>query len=165
MSDIIIPDYLSIDFKVHVRKIVHINLLNVGIQLLHSDEKKYTCIYDTPHYMHACHIINDDPLKVSHGYKNYDHYASLNVNVCTEEEFTGLINSINENRYDWEKRPILVFRHWKRPLPIGRWDVADGFHRLAVLAALGERRIKVVTLRPKKNLFQRFSEHYRKKRL
>lgn len=157
----IIPEYLEKDFRIYDHRIVDINSLNVGLHLM-SGQVKYVSVIDTPHYMFVRNILKGDGVQIVHGYKNYAQYISLYSPSASINRFIKLIESIQVNGYDSKNKPILVFRNWRRPWPINRWDVADGYHRLAVLAALGERFIKVGTLQYKKNMAERLRGRFGK---
>ena len=150
-----LPLHLEKTFRIRGYCTVELDNLFVGLSLLHGAGISYVRIRDTPHYIFARHVIHGEPAKANHGYSNYAHYASINDGVCAEQEFTKLIWSISDDPYDHKKSPILVFRTWRRVLPLNRWDVADGFHRLAALAALGQEELTVATLRQRKTLVER----------
>jgi len=116
---------------------------------------KYLPVVETPHYIYVLHEQFGAPLRHMHGYKDYSQYLSIHPQSHSEEQFRQLIKDIRTNGYDWKNQPILVFRHWSRPLHMNRWDVADGFHRLAILTALGESSVIVGTLKAKKSMFKR----------
>ena len=52
------------------------------------------------------------------------------------------MQSIQLNGFNPEYAP-LAFRSLKRVYPLNRYDIADGHHRAAVLAALGETNIEL----------------------
>ena len=157
MSQFKIPSFLENSFRIHKYRTVEIDNLFVGLLAMQGAGISYVKIYDTPHYIFAKHVISGEPIEANHGYRSYDHYASINQSARTEKEFIKLIESISEISYDHKKRPVLVFRTWRRMYPLNRWEVADGFHRLAILAALGHERLTVATLRPKYTVVKRIS--------
>lgn len=157
MAQSILPDFLSDKFQVDKLEIVDISSLRVGLVDLNSGCIRYIPINKTPHYCFAKSVIdNEKELEIgSYGYLNYNHYSEVNSKACTPDQFIELTNKIIEGGYNYTSYPILVFRHWRRPLPIWRLDVADGFHRLAVLAALGGTNIMVCKLKYKNNIISR----------
>ena len=115
---------------------------------------KYTSIYSTPHYdFIRQYFCNDKSVSENH---EYSRYSSANVDASSPEEFMALADSIVNKGYNYNTNPIYVFSNWKRFFPIGRLDVADGFHRLAILAALDQQNVMVCKLKYKKNIFARF---------
>ncbi len=155
MNKIELPSFLENTYHFKDYRVVDIYCLYVGLLSVNSDKTKYVSIFETPHFMFANYIIHGTLVKAVHGYKDYLHYRSIHQQSHTEEGFKQLIENIMTVGYDYEKKPILVFRYWKRLLPIGRWDVADGFHRLAVLAALGKQKIRVATIVNNINILHR----------
>lgn len=154
---LVLPEFLSSDFYFGQYITVKIEKLYVGLVSSSNRGVIYLSIFKTPHYHFAKNVISGGAAGLITGYESYKDYAYRNRHMLmlSEEEFIQLIENIRTNGYDWKNKPIFVFRHWSRPFPIGRWDVADGFHRLAVLAALGEKSVKVATLRYKKTIFKR----------
>ena len=154
-----IPSFLF-DFKFH--KYTYANIDNMFVGLL-SDEKcvNYVQIKNTPHYRYAISYLNDSSHKNEHK-KKYIDYLKIQADEHTIEKFEALINSIKENGYDSEKSPILVWRHWSRPMPIQRLGIADGCHRLAILAALGHSEICVAIILRKENIFERVIKKFKK---
>jgi hypothetical protein len=135
-----------------------INNLYVGLINHYGSDIRYVPVIKTPHFVYARYVLKNEPMKILGNYQSYAHYRSIHPQSHSQEGFNSLIKSIQTRGYDWRQNPILVFRHWRRPLPFNRWDVADGFHRLAVLAALGEKSVKVGVLRNKKSLYERFKQ-------
>lgn len=158
LSELDLPEFLKSTYISSDRCTVHINRLYVGLLSISGGLVNYVHVYDTPHYTFVRQILEGDVKGSISGYRDYDNYRSIHSHACSNEAFRKLIISIEKNGYDYENRPILVFRSWRRPWPLNRWNVADGFHRLAVLAAMGERYIHVATLKQKKNIFHRFTD-------
>ena len=153
---IILPDFLEKDFYFYSFSKININNLYVAIHPINSTKPHFISIYETPHYQFVQKtIFNRDPKKVFN-YENYFQYAEINKKACSEEEYTFLINNILVNGYNWKKHPIFIYRNWRRIFPISRWNVADGFHRLAILAALNFNEIEVGILKYKYDLIRRF---------
>lgn len=163
MSPYNIPSHLEKTFQIREYRTVQINNLFVGLSLLHGAGVSYVKIHDTPHYLYARHVIHGEPIESNHGYSDYQHYASVNDGACTEYEFFKLIQSISKNSYDHNECPILVFRTWRRQFPLNRWDIADGFHRLAVIAALDQARLTVATLRQRITFVERLARKLMRK--
>ena len=162
MPDQTIPSFLERTFRVHDRRIVDIDRLYVGVRPPEGGAARYQPVNATPHYKFARHVLTGAPVESACGYDSYAQYASLHIHQGTEEQFVQLIEGVRTNGYDVENKPILVYRLWRRPWPPTRWDVADGFHRAAVLAALGQQRVTVVTLRQKKRLHRRLMDRIKK---
>ena len=136
---------------------VNVSSLRVGLIDLHSGCIRYIPVNITPHYYFVKSVINNEKeLEMgSCGYLNYNHYSEVNSKTSPPDQFIELTNKIIEGGYDYTNYPILVFRNWRRPLPKWRLDVADGFHRLAILAAQGETKIMVCKLKYKNNIVSR----------
>lgn len=145
-------------FSVDRYLLADIDHLFVCLWLREDDRKAYVPIGETPHYAFVRQVLLGESIWPARGYDSYSQYIRLHPHPCTEERFIELIESFRTSGYDAEARPILVFRSWRRPYPLTRWTVADGFHRLAILAAMGERCIPVATLKPKKDILSRFLE-------
>jgi len=150
-----LPEFLAKTYVDGGKCVVNIDRLYVGLLPVSGRLASYVPVYDTPHYSFARHILEGVKWESVNGYRDYVHYASLHAHASTEDVFRELIFSIKRSGYDSTNRPIFVFRSWRRPWPLSRWDVADGFHRLAVLAAMGEEFITVRKLRPRKNVMRR----------
>lgn len=158
-----LPIYLESKFKFHGFRTVRIQHLFVGLRPIAGGNARYVSVNETPHCIFVRHILYGEPLRSVHGYTGYGHYISINPHPCTEEVFIELTQSVVERGYQWDISPILVVRSWRRPWPICRWDVMDGFHRLAILAALNEKSLKVATLKPKKPILQQVMDRLRGK--
>ncbi len=150
-----LPLFLDKDFIIKENCTLELPVLYVGLLHIVAGLPQYVSVFDTPHYFFARHVLFGERIKPISGYLDYAHYAKVNSHAWSENKFVGLISSISESGYKFEQHPIFVFRHWRRPLPIGRWDMDDGFHRLAVLAALGKTEISVRTLRAKNTSMNR----------
>jgi hypothetical protein len=165
-----LPDFIKEEFKIFDRRKVKLSTLYVGLISIDSGVLQYVPVTQTPHYYFVRQELFGEKIGPVSEYRNYQHYADVNAHACSQDNFKRLIHSIRLDKYNYEQWPILVFRYWRRPLPLFRWDVADGFHRLAVLAALGYKYIEVTTLRPKycvvNRVFRRFKggAHDREKR-
>ena len=158
MAAIMIPEFLARRFIIDGLRVVDVDRLYVGLLPLAGSAINYVSIYDTPHFLFVRHILHGAPVQPISEYVDYSHYITVHSHPCTEQHFRELITSIVRNGYDKTNKPIMVFRSWRRLWSPTRWDVADGFHRLAILAAMGERSIQVVTLQQRKNIFQRVAD-------
>jgi len=154
-----IPYFLKKNFIFNKYYQANINDLFVGLLSISSRNPVYKSIFETPHYTFAKKTIFGINLKDTSEYKSYKHYSMINAHACSEKKFIKLIENIVENSYDWENKPILVFKNWRRPLPLNRLDVADGFHRLAILAALDQKLIKVGLLKYKHDILTRLKKN------
>jgi hypothetical protein len=150
----VIPNFLY-NFKLIGYKNVEISNLYVGL-LSNKHSLDYVNIEKTPHHKLAKSYIfnslNKDELK-----KEYINYLKIQSTSHAIGKFENLINDIKNNGYNFEESPILVWRHWSRPLPLNRLDVADGFHRLAILSALGYSKINVAVIKRKENFLKRIA--------
>lgn len=152
-SQIDLPIFLKEKFQIHKRKVVSINKLFVGLK--NNKGISYVHILNTPHYWFAKKVIDKEETKIYNDINYYQKYINQYPDSRSEEKFLKLINSIQKYGYNFKSSPILVFRSIKRPVPICRWDLADGFHRLATLAALGTLKVEVITLKRKHSFFRR----------
>ncbi len=155
MRDTIFPSFLNSNFALGDFQSVNIYKLYVGLRSKNKAKTKYVPVHKTPHYCFAKHHLYGNELYPVSGYQDYKHYINANSGTGSEEKYIQLIDSIKKRGYMWRTQPIFVFNHWTRLFPLGRLDVADGFHRLAILSALGEEEIKVVTLHQKYNIYRR----------
>ncbi len=156
MSRNLIPLFLTENFDFDEFDTVEISRLYVGLLPSSGGKAEYYSIRQTPHYVYARHILNKKKITHTNGYESYEQYVSANHPSKSVDRFSKLCMEIVSNGYDWRNRPIFVFRNYSRPFPFDRWDVADGFHRLAILAALGEERLIVAKLRSKYTVVERF---------
>lgn len=149
---VILPSFLSNFLLTTHRKEVDINTLYVG---LINNKINYISVYETPHYKFAKKILNDNSKVIlAQNSSNYKDYISMNSNSKTEKSFINLIMSIKNKGYDFKSSPILVFKPYRISF-FKRWHVADGFHRLSILAALGNENIEVVILKRRLSIFNR----------
>ena len=133
-----------------------VNISNLYVGIIYPDlTKNFVKITKTPHYQFAMNILHGHTVVPVSGYQDYEHYVELNWHPCDSASFVKLIRSIQEEGYDADNRPILVAKSLWRPLPVNRLDVIDGFHRLAVLAALGTKKFKVLKMRNRVSGFRR----------
>lgn len=162
MSPVLLPSFLETEFYFHGYRDVKTSKLYVGLIPLRGDRCRYVRVESTPHYYFVRQYLFGEGAEPVSGYRDYEQYLEAHSLESSEEKFVRLIEDISSNGYDWENRPVFVFRHWSRFLPFGRWDVADGFHRLAVLSALGEEVIKAGILHPKRSIGSRIVRRLRK---
>jgi len=139
-------NYINDEYRPGKYKTANISSLYVGCKSIVSGKVEYVRVTETPHFLFASNALHGTPISSALGYTNYAHYISVNWHPCSEDDFTNLITSIKEKGYDNKNYPILVHKSLRRPWPLDRMDVIDGFHRLAVLAALGEKKITVFTM-------------------
>ena len=155
---IMIPDFLKENFYFSHFNIINIDRLYVGVIDLNLGNIKYINIKKTPHYYFVCEYLG---IKNKHKESTINYYNYIKSNPLDprfKQKFIELINSINKNGYDFKKSPILVFNTLKRPFPFGRFDVADGFHRLSILAALDSKKINVAVLKRNQSIFLRLKK-------
>ena len=159
-ENLILPYFLD-DFNFSGYRVVKLENLYIGY-VYPNNTTQYISIFSTPHYKLARYLCNpneDDLNRLKHDYKQYHSNSNESERL---KNFMNLIFEIKSNGYNWKDSPILVWRNWRRPLPINRYDVADGFHRLAILAALGNKEIFVAKINYKKSIFQRLAFKIRK---
>tara|TARA_B110000977_G_scaffold186312_1_gene252095 strand:- start:174 stop:674 length:501 start_codon:yes stop_codon:yes gene_type:complete len=155
-STVDIPSFIKKNFYVFSYQIIDINKLFVQVINSKTGKIKYLNIKKTPHYFLALDYLKTSKIIDAHGYKKYQNYIKSNPDDPRSiAKFESLINSIKTNGYNFEESPILVFNTLKRPLPLGRYDVADGFHRLSILAAIGIKNINVAVLKRKQSFITR----------
>lgn len=156
-----IPEFLESSFYFTEKSLISIRSLRVGIIDKKTKKTKYVPIFETPHFHFAkIHITDVYDEKKN---KNYNEYIKLNHPNKSETEFRNLIESIIRNNYDHHKYPILVFKSRRRLSFFPKWKVADGFHRLAVISALGHDKVYVGKLKFKKSFLQKVWEILRYK--
>ena len=141
-----LPEFLQHEFVPGPHRVVPIERLRVALRCPDRSSLRYVAVQATPHYGFARHILGESSTPNVPHYPDYDAYVAQHGGGAGTDDFRALVGSIRDNGYDGRRHPILVFRHWRRRIPRGRWDVADGFHRLAVLAALDYERVEVQTL-------------------
>lgn len=167
--------FSSLAIQSHIRRThapvsflqVPLKKLYVGLRAKDSDAINYVSVRDTPHFFFVKNFLEGTPISSVHGYDDYSQYLatywhqihwveSLLRKTLNEDSFKNLITSIRENGYDADTKPILVVRENRRPLPLGRYQVLDGFHRLSVLAAMGHQTVKVCRMRKKRFFLRGF---------
>jgi len=149
-----LPLFLQKQFEIGELANIHIDDIFVAVKSSSLKTITYTSIYSTPHYFFIKNYLkNESRLTIDNSYQKY---TVDNSDACSSEDFIHLADSINNNGYSHEFKPIYVFKHWTRALPFGRFDVADGFHRLAIIAVLGHTTVTVCKLKYKYNIFFRF---------
>lgn len=149
-----VPDFLP-GFVFVAYRLVSIHMLYVGLLNVNKGEVKYVSVYQTPHYLYAKRAIDRGLSCDVAQSQSYPNYRKIHPQSHSVERFDSLIQSMLKTGYDAETSPILVFRHWRRVVPFGRWDVADGFHRLAILAAMGEQKVVVGLLKRRNQMHKR----------
>jgi len=158
VKKIIIPTFLKKYFIFSHFKVVNIDRLYVCLINSNLGNIKYVNIKKTPHYYFVCEYLG---IKNKHEENtiNYNDYINSNpLDPRSKEKFIQLIDSINKNGYNFKELPILVFKTIKRPLPYGRYDVADGFHRLSILTALDSKNVNVAVIKRRQSIFMRLKK-------
>jgi len=137
------------------RKIVDIKNIYAGIKF-RDGQIKYQAIYLSPIYRYA-KVIAADGTASAHEKILYNRYQKSYLGTSTKK-VEALVESIRLNGFNPEYAP-LAFRSLKRVFPLHRYDVADGHHRAAVLAALGQTKIELVIYKLKhKNSLRQLAE-------
>lgn len=153
-----IPNFLKENFCFSHFKVMKIDRLYVGYIDPNIGNIKYINIKKTPHYYFVCEYLGVK-IKLKENIIDYNDYIASNpLDLRSKSKFIKLINSINKNGYDFKESPILVFNTIRRPFPLGRFDVADGFHRLSILAALNTINIEVAVLKQNQSIFMRLKK-------
>tara|TARA_B110000114_G_scaffold185225_1_gene231379 strand:- start:1391 stop:1930 length:540 start_codon:yes stop_codon:yes gene_type:complete len=151
-----IPSFIETNFIFSCVKSVKIRKVYIGLTDTNSKKIRYVNIKSTPHYKFACDYLKN---KYKINESRYVNYIKSNPkDFRSTEKFIKLIDSFNKSGYNYEEFPVLVFKTLKRPFPFGRFDVADGFHRLSILAALGYENINVAVLKRKQSIFTRLKK-------
>jgi len=158
IKKITIPIFLKKDFIFSHFKVVNIDRIYVGLINSNLGKIKYINIKKTPHYYFVCDYLGIKNKHEESVISYCDYIKSNPLDPRSKQKFIELINSININGYNFKESPILVFKTFKRPFPFGRFDVADGFHRLSILAALGYENINVAVLKRKQSIFTRLKK-------
>ena len=138
-----LPQHLDC-FVVNKTKKMKINSLIVVLRCK-DNFAKYVNVTDTPHYRN---VINFE----SGGTKNteeYENYRKKYIKDSNSDSFYSLYTNIKNIGYD-ERNKVLIYRNLKIFKYLFRWFVADGFHRLSILYALGFYEIETVLLSRKK---------------
>lgn len=154
-----LPDFLN-NFDVDDYELLKIEQIFVG-ELGQDGKISYVSIFGTPHYEFASAIYAGSTGKLQFARGRYLEYLKIQETAHSPLKFEQLCSSMRRDGYDWRVYPILVFTDLRRPFPLFRRDVADGFHRLAALAALGYENINVLRLKRKDNIFQRLVNRVR----
>lgn len=158
ISNIEIPIYLRTHFQIKDFRVLNIDNIYVGLKNKKKNKIDYVYVKQTPHFQFVQNFLFGIPNKNTLGYIDYNDYISTNPDARSEKRFIELINSIKDNDYDFVNSPILVFRPTRFFYFFKRWYVADGFHRLAILTALGQEKIFVSTLKNKQTFIQKIIE-------
>jgi len=153
-----IPNFLNENFYFSHFKVLNIDRLYVGLKDSNIGNIKYVNIKKTPHYYFVCEYLGTQNKHKENIIDYNDYIRSTTLDPRSKSKFIELINSINKNGYDFKESPILVFNTLKRPFPFGRFDVADGFHRLSILAALNTINIKVAVVKQNQSIFRRLKK-------
>ena len=149
-----IPSFLKNNFHFSHYKTIPIDKLFVGFHDSQLNYLKYINIKESPHYFSASQYLR----KNNKSLLSYKKYIKLNPDDPRSElDFINLIISIKSNGYNFNEYPILVFKSYKRLFPLGRYEVADGFHRLSILAALGVNKLNVAVLKRNKSILNRIN--------
>ncbi|MDB2389803.1 ParB/RepB/Spo0J family partition protein [Alphaproteobacteria bacterium] len=156
----ILPYFLD-DFIFSDYRVVKLENIYIGYAYP-NNTTQYKSIFSTPHFKLAKYLCNPNEEDLNLLKQDYKQYHSNSDESEKLKKFMNLIFEIQSNGYNWKDTPILVLRNWRRPLPLNRYDVADGFHRLAILAALGYEDIKVARLHYKMSILKRFAKRFNK---
>ena len=150
-----IPEHMKPLDAIFERRIVNIEKIYTGIKIT-NDRSKYKALCQSPIYRYA-KIIATDGIANSQEKMLYKRYQELYPGTSTSK-IESLMQSIQLNGFNPEYAP-LAFRSLKRVYPLNRYDIADGHHRAAVLAALGETNIELFIYKIKhKESLRRFAE-------
>tara|TARA_B100000787_G_C16088785_1_gene247922 strand:+ start:280 stop:786 length:507 start_codon:yes stop_codon:yes gene_type:complete len=158
IKKITIPIFLKKDFIFSHFKAVNIDRIYVGLINSNLGKIKYINIKKTPHYYFVCDYLGIKNKHEESVISYCDYIKSNPLDLKSKQKFIELINLINKNGYNFKESPILVFKTFKRPFPFGRFDVADGFHRLSILAALDSDNVNVAVIKRKQSIFMRLKK-------
>ena len=150
-----IPEHMQPLDALFERRIVDIKNIYAGIKF-RSGQIKYQALCRSPIYRYA-KVIAADGIASVHEKTLYNRYQQSYLGTSTKK-VEAIVQSIRLNGFNPEYAP-LAFRSLKRVFPLHRYDVADGHHRAAVLAALGQTKIELVIYKVKhKNSLRRLAE-------
>ena len=134
-----IPEHMQPLDAIFERRCVNLGKIYTGIKL--SDDKiKYKTLVESPIYRYA-KVIATYGIANAQEKMLYSKYQQLYPDTSTSK-VEALVQSIQTNGFNPEYAP-LAFRSLKRLYPLNRYDIADGHHRAAVLAALGQTSIEL----------------------
>lgn len=145
IGDVVIPGHLH-NWKASAYERKNIDYLRVGLKV--NGVIQYIKIFETPHFKLAKQLI-ENKLNVSvtkYDYIKYIHNAEQNDHSF--EQYVALLGDIKSSGYNSKLYPILVYSKIFDFVTLNskiRY-VLDGFHRLAILTALGENEITVCKL-------------------
>jgi hypothetical protein len=143
-AEVTLPTFLS-NFEFQKFELVKVEKIYVG-ERSRTGKITYVPIKKTPHFRFASALVENQNNKLIEARYIYEEYLKIYKTQHSSECFTKLYQSIQSSGYKWETAPIFVWNNWRRPFPLYRRDVADGFHRLSILAALGQMQIMVARL-------------------
>ena len=150
-----IPEHMQPLDALFERRIVDIKNIYTGIKF-RGGQIKYQALCESPIYRYA-KVIAVDGIADAHEKLLYNRYQQSYLGTSTKK-VEAIVKSIRLNGFNPEYAP-LAFRSLKRVFPLHRYDVADGHHRAAVLAALGQTNIELVIYQVKhKNSLRRLAE-------
>lgn len=153
-----LPAFLS-QFEFQKFELVQVEKVYVG-ERSRSGRIEYVPVQKTPHFRFASALIENENKKLMEAIHIYENYLKNQQTNHSSECFIKLYQSIRTSGYKWETSPIFVWNNWRRPLPLYRRDVADGFHRLSILAALGHKQIMVAKLLQGDSYIRRFRKRF-----
>ena len=112
-----------------------------------SDQSiKLIDIYNSPHYYFVKNYINKTDKYPIKNILTYEQYYENKWTNRSPEYFKELVDDISDY-FDYKRDPIIVFKGIRPIKNIGSWVVVDGFHRIAILAALNNKAFKAKALR------------------
>ena len=150
-----IPEHMQPLDALFERRIVDIKNIYTGIKFK-GGKIKYEALCRSPIYRYA-KVIAADGIANAHEKALYNRYQQSYLGTSTKK-VEAIVQSIQSNGFNPEYAP-LAFRSLKRVFPLQRYDIADGHHRAAVLAALGQTEIELVIYRVNhKNSLRRLAE-------
>lgn len=156
-GEILLPNFLQANFEFKNFKTMNINNLYVGLFSSRFNKIVYKSIFYTPHFFYAKKFISRKITPELPEFIEYMSYIRFDKRSCIGK-FDNLIDSIISKGYKYREKPILVFKSIRRPFPINRYYVADGFHRLAILAALNKKNIDIAVLKNKFDLIEKLKK-------
>lgn len=114
-------------------------------RILVNTLEKFERVYETPHFHMACSFLEgENSTEYQHNFTNYKQYWQKNKAGFLEESFDKrfhifrcLTIDIASEGYDLSS-PIIV----KKDLKSSKYILLDGFHRLAILAALNKEYVE-----------------------
>lgn len=139
------------------KELIKVKVSKLYVGYVFTNKVNYINVKNTIHYKYAVEEILNLKSGLENKYNDYHKKTGHNTNSIS---YRKLIRNIKDTGYNSNLFPILVYRSLSRIYPLKRWDVIDGFHRLAILSAMGHEEVEVAVCKYKyknklKKIFQK----------